>query len=89
MQSQIRDEEEKRKDEVKVLSAKDWEFWETIDRRGIFRSLRNTLYKLKLPMPIPMNLVDFSAEYCKKYGDPSVEQIEEQPTSKNYVRSHR
>lgn len=85
MRAQIRDEE-KETEEKRVLGMKDWEHWNTVDRRGIFRSLRHTLYHLKIPMPIPMNLVDFSAEYCKKYGDPSVERIKEAPTSKDFIK---
>lgn len=72
MRTQNRDENEE-KQEYDFLSEKDYIFWETMNRRNTFRALRVTLSNLGLDMRVPMNLVYFTEDYCKKYGDPSVE----------------
>lgn len=80
MRTQDRDEIEEMQKYGKVLSTKDFYFWQTIDRRNTFRALRQTLYKIDIDLPVPMNLADITDEYCKKFGDPNVEQIKEPPT---------
>lgn len=80
MRAQDRDENEE-KQEYPFLSEKDYMFWETIDRRNTFRALRIALGNLGIDLRVPMNLVDFTDEYCKKYGDPSIERMKTPPPS--------
>lgn len=79
MRTSHRDEEKEKKEFGRVLSEKDFWFWDTIDRRNTFRGMRHTMNRLGIPLNIPMNLVDFSHKYCMIYGDPSIEKIQVAP----------
>lgn len=81
-----RDETEKTKEYIKTLNEKDMTFWSTIDRRVIFRSMRQTMLRLGIDLIVPMNLVDFTAVYCEKYGDSSIERITQPP--RNYFQGN-
>lgn len=65
--------------EIERLSRKDREYWDTIRRREIFREFRFSMCNLGIPLPIPLNNVWFTHEYCKKFGNKSVEPIQENP----------
>jgi len=78
-QDRIETKKEKIKKYVSTLGHKDFMLWETIDRRGVFRGLRQTLHRMGIPLNIPMNSAEITHEYCKEYGDPSIERLDEHP----------
>lgn len=64
---------------VKRLNFKDRKFWTTVQGRNIFRSMRQTLYKLGMYMPVPNNDVIYTHAYCEEWGNDSMEMFDEPP----------
>ena len=62
MSVQIRDEKKEIQEKIRNLSEKDYMLWDSIDRRYTFRGLRHTLARLKLPLFVPMNNAEITAE---------------------------
>lgn len=79
MRTSNRDETEEKKKYIRSLSQTNVMLWETIERRNVFRGIRHTLLRLKIPFTVPMNSAEITDRYCKRYGNKSIEILKESP----------